>query len=220
MSKELISRPATEVTRAFGYWHERSGRWEVNCSEILSILMREAVRNCKRFESDLFISWMEVETALQDPDYAGGEYYFGFREDGVDHETFIRLKEESPEIYGKHVYKALWRLSVKTRKEDIQMRLFQYPDRWEDDTYERIRDAAKNVSGDALAEVLCDAVYGSDGKDSGFEPYEAAKGLLSQVRNAKTDEELRIIDGTTVSIIGWSLGTLLKKASPKKEEAK
>lgn len=79
------------VISSCGEWRERlfegtyEGRYEVNCTSILTKLIQEAGRFCLHYASDLFICWKAFEKTLEE--YANNEesaFFFGFREDGVD----------------------------------------------------------------------------------------------------------------------------------------
>ena len=72
-----------------GYWNSYSRRWDINYSAILSNLIIEAGKFCECFASDLFIDWRVIETELENIDYRGGSYLFGFRQNGVDHNNFV-----------------------------------------------------------------------------------------------------------------------------------
>lgn len=76
--------------------YSKEGRWNINYSGILSDLIRKAGRYCKHYASDLFIDWEDIENGLSNADYKGGTYLFGFREMGVDHDTFIQCILDDP----------------------------------------------------------------------------------------------------------------------------
>lgn len=99
-----------------------------NYSSVLSRLIVEAAKHCKSYASDLFISWnslLEKANALDaDNGNTGFTEYFGFRESGVDHETFIKCRLENPGCYGENPYKAIYKVDVKlNRFNDVELRL-------------------------------------------------------------------------------------------------
>lgn len=49
----------------------------------------------------------------------GFTYYFGFRNLGVDHESFIQARLDATEIYGK-VYRSLYRLHITVKGSEVQ----------------------------------------------------------------------------------------------------
>ena len=51
--------------------------------------------------------------------------YFGFRELGVDHESFIKVKLENEDVYGKDHYASIFRLDCSIHKEVVTMKLYQ-----------------------------------------------------------------------------------------------
>lgn len=82
------------------------GEYSINYSHILSDLIRIAGRICVNYASDLFIDWSALMEELKgNPDYEGGIYLFGFRENGVDHTEFVLQRyntgcsEEIKELY-------------------------------------------------------------------------------------------------------------------------
>ena len=64
-------------------------------TRILDVLIKEAA-NCESYASDLFISWeyimMDIRKASELSYKQGFTYYFGFRNLGVDHESFIQAR--------------------------------------------------------------------------------------------------------------------------------
>ena len=110
-----------------GERHYRTGKWEVNYSDILTRLIQEAGRFCERYASDLFISW---ESVLHWIDEAGDDekeiFLFGFRQNGVDHNNFILSRYESgmykhPELE----YRSLWRLDVETTENEYGTKIIR-----------------------------------------------------------------------------------------------
>lgn len=72
------------------YWNpEKGGRFSINYSSILSFLIKEAGRYCDHYASDLFITWEGLVERLTDPNYNGEKLLFGFRESGVDSNTYV-----------------------------------------------------------------------------------------------------------------------------------
>ena len=74
------------------YPYSKDGRWSINYSSILSDLICKAGRYCKHYASDLFIEWESIKNCLDDPNYEGETYLFGFREMGVDHDAWIQCE--------------------------------------------------------------------------------------------------------------------------------
>lgn len=101
-----------------------SWKYEINYSSILTRLIQEAGRFCENFASDLFIDWQGVMEYI-DRAKSGKEkmFLFGFRQYGVDHDSYIFSRYESERQYAKHNYRSMWRLDVSTNGEDITMKL-------------------------------------------------------------------------------------------------
>ena len=96
--------------------------WNINYSDILTFLIQKAGTICKHYASDLFISWSSIENKMkkEGSEYAGGKYLFGFRESGVDHDTYVlsRLNNYGVEGLKKEV-KELYLLEVSIKKSEI-----------------------------------------------------------------------------------------------------
>lgn len=104
------------------YPYSKEGRWNINYSGILSDLIRKAGRYCKHYASDLFIEWESIKNCLDDPNYEGGIYLFGFREMGIDHDAWIQCilddTWKSPREAIKYNYYEIMMLVVKTDREN------------------------------------------------------------------------------------------------------
>lgn len=81
------------IDEGFGSWTQypfnKKGQWEINLSSILSKLIKIAGNTCNYFASDLFIEWKFIENNLENYEFDGGKFFFGFRENGIDGNTFI-----------------------------------------------------------------------------------------------------------------------------------
>ena len=104
----------TDITEE-GY-RERDGHWYINYSSILTTLIQNTGRFCERFASDLFIDWSTIDSKLQDGSMETGSYFFGLRDSGVDHESFIDSRMSS---YGfsSYQYRKIFRLDVVTTED-------------------------------------------------------------------------------------------------------
>ena len=91
--------------------------FEINDSSILTELIHEAGRYCERFASDLFFDWGNVQDAVGAG--ANTTFLFGFRQDGVDHNSFIFSRYASSGDLARYNYRSLWRLDIKTKGDRI-----------------------------------------------------------------------------------------------------
>lgn len=108
-----------------------SGRWtyhavsdpcyDINYSSILTRLIQEAGRWCESYASDLFIDWEVIVEHLKEQDYTGGKYLFGFRQCGVDGNSFVLSRLNNGE--SREIYRAIWLLNIIADGEDITMTL-------------------------------------------------------------------------------------------------
>lgn len=117
--EDLIRYAGEVVDEAFGRWNTYSLEYDVNYSSILTRLIQEAGRWCERYASDLFIDWCIIKKELETPACDGGNYFFGFRKDGVDGLSFIlnRIAEN------KEMYRSVWMLKVEVEKDKVTMKL-------------------------------------------------------------------------------------------------
>lgn len=83
-----------------------------NFSSEWSRLICEAGRWCESYASDLMIEMDSVRAYLigmaegmEEPE--NREFWFGFRQMGIDHLAFIKSRTERE--YASHVYRAVWR---------------------------------------------------------------------------------------------------------------
>lgn len=107
---------------ATGSWcpkepYSKEGKFSINYSSILTTLIQVAGRICKNYASDLFIDWNIIERELNNFDFEGGKYLFGFREMGVDHNTYVlsRLNNYGKEQMEKDI-KELYMLEIQVEK--------------------------------------------------------------------------------------------------------
>ena len=73
--------------------------WSINLSGILDRLIKIAARVCEYFASDLFIDWkFNVDANMKNYDFDGGKILFGFRDSGVDGNSYVLSRINN---YGK-----------------------------------------------------------------------------------------------------------------------
>lgn len=99
------------------YGVSEEGKFNINYSSILTFLIKVAGRICKYYASDLFITWSSLEEQLYNVEYTGGKILFGFRESGVDSNSFVlsRLNNYGKEQMEKDI-KELYMLEVEINK--------------------------------------------------------------------------------------------------------
>lgn len=75
------------------YWGKQNeGKFSINLSSALSFLIKKAGAICEHYASDLFITWQSVEKSLTNPDLTEEVFLFGFREMGVDSNSYVKMK--------------------------------------------------------------------------------------------------------------------------------
>ena len=94
----------------------RTGAWldglrDCNFSREWSRLINEAGRWCESYASDILIDFESIKAYLErlknGEESEGREFWFGFRQMGVDGLSFIQSRTERE--YASHVYRAVWR---------------------------------------------------------------------------------------------------------------
>ena len=82
-------------------------------SSITDVLIKEAAQ-CERFASDLFIDYANLHSLIAAWDVRNlrNQYYFGFRDFGVDSETAI--------LCGVHEYRCIYKLELEYVMDDIE----------------------------------------------------------------------------------------------------
>ena len=84
-----------------------------NFSSEWSRLINEAGRWCESYASDILIDFELIKAYLErlknGEESEGREFWFGFRQMGVDGLSFIQSRTERE--YASHVYRAVWRWS-------------------------------------------------------------------------------------------------------------
>ncbi len=82
-----------------------------NFSSEWSRLINEAGRWCESYASDILIDFESIKAYLErlknGEESEGREFWFGFRQMGVDNLAFIQSRTERE--YASHVYRAVWR---------------------------------------------------------------------------------------------------------------
>ena len=82
-----------------------------NFSSEWSRLICEAGRWCESYASDILIDFQSIKAYLErlknGEESEGREFWFGFRQMGVDGLSFIQSRTERE--YASHVYRAVWR---------------------------------------------------------------------------------------------------------------
>jgi len=86
---------------------------DINYSNILTRLIQEAGRYCEHYASDLFIDWSSIDRTLRDGSIESYSHLFGFREMGVDHNSFVFSRADNNHRNFDSEYRSLWRLDIE-----------------------------------------------------------------------------------------------------------
>ena len=101
-----------------------SGVYDVNSSSILTELIHEAGRYCESFASDLFLDWQRVLETIDDAEPGMKRtFLFGFRQHGVDHDSFIFSRFNQYDYHAKLEYRSMWRLDIEAFDRELVMKL-------------------------------------------------------------------------------------------------
>ena len=91
-----------------------------NFSTEWSRLINEAGRWCESYASDILVDFESIKAYLErlasGEESEGREFWFGFRQMGVDSLSFIQSRTERE--YANHVYRAVWRWSFAVEKRE------------------------------------------------------------------------------------------------------
>lgn len=93
----------------------------LNLSGIWNLLIKEAAK-CESFASDLLYDYETVQKNLEDIQHGGSdgfEKWFGFRDYGVDGNSFVKSRIENCRYISdiRHEYNALYKLTVQADQE-------------------------------------------------------------------------------------------------------
>lgn len=113
-----------KIETATGGFNSYFKRWDVNLSGILSFFIKEAAK-CAFFSSDLFIAWQGVEKSLYTELYGEQQFFFGFREMGVDHLAFIDCKYNPEKTWINPDYRVIYMLEGTQSDDDITFTLYK-----------------------------------------------------------------------------------------------
>ena len=102
-----------------------NGSWldslrDCNFSTEWSRLINEAGRWCESYASDILYDYDAINDYLNEltsgKEMESKEFWFGFRQSGVDGLGFIRSRTERE--YASHVYRAVWRWSFTVEERE------------------------------------------------------------------------------------------------------
>lgn len=150
---------------------EFSDNIDINYSNILTKLIQLAGRYCESYASDLFIYWNAIDARLRDGSIESGSHLFGFREMGVDHNSFIFSRADESHRYFEYAYRAIWRLDIEVHvdpdywwhkgRKKVLMNLYRVsaPSDWRIekffyDLYEEIKENNEEVKDEKALETL------------------------------------------------------------------
>lgn len=106
-----------ELIKDVGQITEKTGSWEkytlINYSDIFTELIQAAGNLCERYASDLFYDLKAIEESVIKLENA--VYYIGFRELGVDGNSFVKCRLESDKYSLE--YRRLYRLEMYVEKD-------------------------------------------------------------------------------------------------------
>lgn len=94
-------------------------RFDANYSKILTILIKEAGK-CESYASDLFIDWKDIDNNLYDKELESCEYWFGFRNTGIDHKEYIETRGIENEVY-----MSVYKLYIVINNRHIELKLYK-----------------------------------------------------------------------------------------------
>ena len=91
-----------------------------NFSSEWSRLINEAGRWCESYASDILIDFESIKAYLErlasGEESESREFWFGFRQMGIDHLAFIQSRTERE--YASHTYRAVWKWSFTVEERE------------------------------------------------------------------------------------------------------
>lgn len=94
----------------------------INFSNIWHNLIKESAK-CDNYASDILVDIVPVYKRMEECTQDTAEYYFGFRDMGIDHEDFINVRLENRDIYKD--YRSIWKLSIYRENDEIFANLYE-----------------------------------------------------------------------------------------------
>ena len=90
----------------------RAGKFGINLSSEIDFLIKEAAK-CDHFASDVIYNINSLMEAVE----AGNTHFewFGFRDMGVDHDTYVKARVNNPSVHGSidHIYRSIYLVVVE-----------------------------------------------------------------------------------------------------------
>ena len=99
----------------------------LNYSSIATKLIKCAAE-CKSYSSDMLITWAGIQRLIDNPESGNYEFWFGFREMGVDCKSFIENRISSAAMYGvdENFYRKIYKVQVNITRDYMEMRLIEF----------------------------------------------------------------------------------------------
>lgn len=109
---------------AYGQWYD--GKYEINYSSILTVLIQEAGRWCEYYASDLFIWWTCVmrERNVMEENVAK-TFCFGMHASGIDNAKTVYERLTGSGWCSDPYYRAVWMVDVTKSGNVMQMELYK-----------------------------------------------------------------------------------------------
>lgn len=127
-AEKYFSNTLSCIEKLDGYFKDKELIIEergFNTSSIYSFLIKKAAKHCNYYASDLFIDLEAFDDFLKFKPMKQFNYYFGFRDNGVDHHVYIANKIFNSLCYGaiENNYKEIYMIEVD--KNDEVMNLYK-----------------------------------------------------------------------------------------------
>ena len=116
--------PEKPFLEAEGKWDNRSSRYLINMSSILTKLIQETGRWCEHYASDLFYMYSEIEKKLGEYDEDGSvSYGFAMHESGVHDAYEAAYNTQNLSIH--RMYRAVWGILINRHGMNIKAGMYR-----------------------------------------------------------------------------------------------
>ena len=104
---------------------EYRGNWyaTINYSDIFSFLIKEVADKVKSYHSDLYYSLKDIEGAITKANPKSTTIYVCLRDSGVDGNDYYQIIKNNPDIYGKDVYIAIYKVDINVNYDEREIEI-------------------------------------------------------------------------------------------------
>ena len=102
-----------KINETSAFWNDKNECYDVNMSSIYSFLIQEAGRWIERYSSDILYGFKNINEFLSENGAFEYTEYFGMRENGCDHFSYIK-NNLIDNKYQSTYYRKIYAVQMKT----------------------------------------------------------------------------------------------------------